>query len=261
MYEGIHTDFDIMKEFLIAGCELDGKYDIPKLHPINIIPKATIDFAESFSRKIKNHRDLVVNFYITDAQFTRLWNDISKYLEHLSYFQATISPDFSIALGKNGMPFPLNLYNKYRNHAISAYLQLQGIKVIPSVSIGDKASYDWIFDGLPQHSTLSVCTNGRVRSKAARLEFCEGFYEMCRRLEPLRVVIVGRVPEELESPVEIINLKSRNQQINERFKEKEKQCCGTCLYFNGETGDGVQFCDDKEIDVSENGYCSRYKKK
>ena len=236
MYEGIHTDFDVMKEFLITGCELDGKYDMPKLPPINISPTDTVDFAESFSRKIKNHKRLNVNFYVADVQFTRLWRSPDKYTEHLSYFHSAMSPDFSIALGEQGAPFVLNLYNKWRNHALGWYLYTQGVKVIPSVSIGDKASYDWIFDGLPMHSTLSVCTNGRVRSKAARLEFCEGFYEMCRRLEPLRVVIVGRVPEELESPVAIINLKSRNQQINERFKEKE-------------------------IDVSESGYCSRHKKK
>lgn len=222
MYEGVHTDFDVMKEFLIQGAELD-RYGIPIMPPINIAPEETVDFSESFSRKIKNHKKLNVNFYISDAQFTRLWRNPDKYLWHLSCFHSVMSPDFSIALGKRGMPFALNLYNKYRNHALCWYMHTQGIKVIPSVSIGDRESWDWIFIGLPKHSTLSVCTNGRVRSKAARLEFCEGFYEMCRRLEPLRVVIVGRAPEELESQVEIINLKSRNQQINERFKE-EKPC-------------------------------------
>lgn len=40
---------------------------------------------------------------------------------------------------------------------------------------------------------------------------------MCDKLQPLRVVIVGRIPDELNSPVEIINLKSRNQRINEKF--------------------------------------------
>ena len=217
-YSGFHTDFDVMKEFLMAGCELDGKYEIPKLPPINISPTETVDFAESFSRKIKNHKKLTVNFYITDAQFTRLWNNPGKYIEHLRCFGGGVcSPDFSIALGENGLPFVLNLYNKWRNHALGWYLYTQGVKVIPSVSLGDKLSWEWIFDGLPRHSTLAVCTNGRVRAKASRLEFCEAYYEMCRRLDPLRVVIVGHMPEELESPVEVINLKSRNQKMNERF--------------------------------------------
>lgn len=44
------------------------------------------------------------------------------------------------------------------------------------------------------------------------MEFCVGFKEMERRLKPLRVIIVGRIPEELET--EIINFETRNQKIN-----------------------------------------------
>jgi len=38
-------------------------------------------------------------------------------------------------------------------------------------------------------------------------------------------------------------------------------CCGTCLWYNGEPGDGTQFCDDKEVYVSEYGWCARYREK
>lgn len=31
--------------------------------------------------------------------------------------------------------------------------------------------------------------------------------------------------------------------------------CGNCYWFNGEENDGEQFCDDREIDVYEDGYC------
>lgn len=41
----------------------------------------------------------------------------------------------------------------------------------------------------------------------------------------------------------------------------EDKKCGTCLYFNGEVGDGIQFCDEKEINVSEHRWCIRYKEK
>ena len=218
MYSGVHTDFDVMKEFLIEGCELDGEYGIPMLPASHAVPTDTVDFAESFSRKIKNHRKLTVNFYICDAQFTRLFNNPDKYLGHLICFHLTIAPDFSIATGEHGMPFALNLYNHWRNHALAFYLAKHGIEVIPSVSLCGIKDFDWCLSGLPRKSTLAVCTNGRVRSKAVRMEFCEAYYEMCRRLKPLRMVIVGHVPEELKSPVEVISLKSRNQQMNERFQ-------------------------------------------
>ena len=40
---------------------------------------------------------------------------------------------------------------------------------------------------------------------------------MCERLEPTRVVVVGILADELDSSVEIVNLKSRNQKVNENF--------------------------------------------
>ena len=220
MYNDIHTAFDVMKEFLIIGAELDGKYQIPILPPCNFdyYPEDSIDFEESFSRKIKNHRKLNVNFYIDDTKFTRLWNNPDKYLNHLKCFHSVTMPDFSISTGYRGMPFALNIFNKYRNHAIAWYLHMNDIAVIPSVPIADKDSYDWCFAGLPKHSILSVCTNGRVRAKASRIEFCDGFSAMCERLEPARVIIVGRIPDELNTDIPITNFQTRNQRINERMK-------------------------------------------
>ena len=220
MYNNINTAFDVMKEFLIQGCELDGKYQIPMIPACNLdyLPEDSIDFEESFSRKIKNHRKLNVNFYIDDTKFTRFWNNPDKYLEHLKCFHSVTMPDFSISTGERGMPMPLNIYNKYRNHALSWYLYLNGIKVIPSVSIADSQNYDWCFDGLPKSSVLSVCTNGRIKAKASRIEFCEGFKVMCDKLEPIKVIIVGRVPDELKTDVEIVNYMTRNQRINNRMK-------------------------------------------
>lgn len=222
MYNNINTAFDVMKEFLINGSELDGKYQFPVIPACKLetFPQDSIDFEESFSRKIKNHRKLNVNFYIDDTKFTRLWNNPDKYIEHLKCFHSVTMPDFSICTGHKGMPFAMNIYNKYRNHALAWYLHMNDIKIIPSVPIADKDSYDWCFDGLPKNSILSVCTNGRVRSKAARIEFCEGFKVMCDRLEPVCVWIVGKMPDELNTDVPITNYQTRNQRINERMANK-----------------------------------------
>lgn len=79
----------------------------------------------------------------------------------------------------------------------------------------------WIFDGTPHRSTVSCCTNGRVRSKSARMEFCENFKEMLDAIEPTKVVIVGIVPDELNVDVPIINLNSRSQNMKEMFRKEE----------------------------------------
>ena len=86
----IHTAYDVMKEFLITDADLDGKYEIPKIPKTFIHPgKDTVDFSESFSRKIKNHKELDVNFYVDDVQFQRLWNQPDKYMEHLKMFSCS----------------------------------------------------------------------------------------------------------------------------------------------------------------------------
>ena len=35
--------------------------------------------------------------------------------------------------------------------------------------------------------------------------------------------------------------------------------CATCEWFNGSSGDGIQFCDAREFDVSEHDCCSGYR--
>lgn len=45
---------------------------------------------------------------------------------------------------------------------------------------------------------------------------------------------------------------------NKSEKEYNKYKCGNCWYFNGEVGDGTQFCEKKEEYVSEHSLCPRW---
>lgn len=212
-----HTAYDVMREYMITGAELDGKYQIPIMERYTDRPgEDTVDFKDSFSPKIKNHRKLTVNFYIHDCEFERIWNNPDRYLEHLKCFHSVIAPDFSMAVGQDGMPFAMNIWQKYRNHALSYYLSMNGIKVIPNVNIPPEYCYDWAFDGVPKRSTVACCTNGRIKARASREEFCKGFKEMEKRIEPLRVIIVGTIPPELKTDTEIVNFKTRSQKIRDR---------------------------------------------
>ena len=40
---------------------------------------------------------------------------------------------------------------------------------------------------------------------------------MTDRLQPHTVLIVGKIPDELNTDVKIVNYKSRNQKVNEEF--------------------------------------------
>ena len=211
------TSKDVMKEFLIYGAELTDM-GFPILPAVQAYPADTIDFRSGLNRSFKGHHNTSCNFYIDDEKFLSLENNVDKYLNYLKLFQCVLGLDFSI---DTQMPLVMQYWNKYRSMALDWYLTLQGITVIPSVNIIPYKGREWLLDGLPKRSTVCCSTNGRVRSKGAREEFCEGFYEMRERLEPTRVVVVGILPDELDSPVEIINLRNKNQKIREVYPNGE----------------------------------------
>ena len=68
----IHTAYDVMKEYLITGAELDGQFQVPMLPKSDVVPSKGIDFVSSKSRTLKWHKDLTVNFYIDDKSFLQV---------------------------------------------------------------------------------------------------------------------------------------------------------------------------------------------
>ena len=113
------------------------------------------------------------------------------------------------------MPMAMQIWNRYRNRALAYYMWLNDVNIIPTVGWSNRESYDWCFDGLPKYSTLAVSTNGCF-SKEGKECYRNGFKEMCRRLEPNRVVIVGRKIE-VDVDVEMIYLESFGQDMTKRI--------------------------------------------
>ena len=212
-YTRYSTTNDVMKEFLIYGAELT-ELGFPILPAVDCVPTDTIDFRSGLARTFKGHHNTSCNFFIDDEKFLALENNVDRYLDYLGYFQCVLGLDFSI---DTQMPLVMQHWNKYRSMALDWYLTMQGIKVIPNVYIVPYKGREWLLDGFPKHSTVCCSTNGRIRYKGAREEFCQGFYEMCERLEPLRVVVVGSFPEELKDAVPVVLLK--NKQRKENLKE------------------------------------------
>src|SRR5699024_10441131 len=151
----------------------------PILPAVQVTPSGTIDFRSGLNRSFKGHHNTSCNFYIDDEKFNCAYSTPDKYLNYLKLFQCVMGLDFSI---DTQMPLVMQYWNKYRSMALDWYLTLQGITVIPNVNIIPYEGREWLLDGLPKHSTVCCSTNGRVRSKGAREEFCKGFYEMCERL-------------------------------------------------------------------------------
>lgn len=151
-YERYSTSNDVMKEFLIYGAELTDM-GFPILPAVHTYPEDTVDFEESFSRSLKSHRKLNVNFFIDDEKFERLYSNPGRYIEHLKCFHGLCGLDVSIDIQ---MPLVMQMWNKYRSMALDWYLTLNGITVIPSVNILPYEGCEWLLEGLPSRSVIVV---------------------------------------------------------------------------------------------------------
>lgn len=167
-----------------------GEYNTPALKSAVYEVDNWISF--NFARGCEEPERHGIHFFIDDYQFMRLWKNPDAYLDMLGQFQAVCTPDFSTY---TDFPKAIQVYNHYRKHWLGAYWQEHGVKVIPTISWSDEASFDWCFDGEPMGGMVAVSSVGTQGSKRASELFEAGYNEMKRRLEPSVIVMYGTIPE------------------------------------------------------------------
>lgn len=163
-----------------------GDYDMPMLYPESYIPSNIIPFNYALSHKREADG---VHFFIDDYQFERCWREPQRYAKVLSKFECIFTPDFSLYMD---MPKAMQIYNVYRSRLLGQYWQHQGLKVIPTVSWSDNASFEWCFDGLPSNATLAISTIGLGINKDAHEAFNTGVSAMIDQLSPQTILVYGR---------------------------------------------------------------------
>ncbi|MCM1224562.1 MAG: DUF4417 domain-containing protein, partial [Lachnospiraceae bacterium] len=213
MYDMICTQNDVLRERFIAGSNLVGKFGFPKLEPINADVTGLTPVPFHMANKEKNPRQAVLHCFTEDYRFEGLWKEPLKSIDTLLNFKYVCPCDFSVY---SNMPLVLQIYNVYRDRAIHHFLTCCGVKCIPVVVWSDERSFDWCFDGLPQNSTLAVSTNG-CHTIRAREYYKHGFAEMCKWLNPNRVIVVGGKID-VNCDVEIQYLDGFSQQMKKRME-------------------------------------------
>lgn len=167
-----------------------GEFGIPALKASIFNVENWISF--NFARSCDEPKKHGIHFFIDDYQFTRLWKNPDTYLPMLQQFQAVCTPDFSTY---TDFPLAVQIYNHYRKHWLGAYWQEHGIRVVPTISWSDEASYEWCFSGEPVGGMVAVSSVGTQGSKSTMRLFAAGYGEMKRRLKPSYIVVYGTVPE------------------------------------------------------------------
>ena len=125
--------------------------------------------------------DCWVVFYEHDEKFERFWNNPKAYLEKLKKFNGVISPDYSLY---RSMPLVMQEWNTYRGRALAAWLQGNGVEIIPNVRFNDERTYDFCFDGIEKNKTVAIGTHGCLKSKEDKLYFELGQAVLVSKLTP-----------------------------------------------------------------------------
>ena len=199
-------DYENLNKMIFRGV---GDYDIPAIRPDNPPVDNWISF--NYAKGCEEPEKHGIHFFVDDYQFVRLWKQPDKYLDMLRRFQAVCTPDFSTY---TDFPRAVQHYNHYRKHWLGAYWQTHGVRVIPTISWSDKDSYTWCFDGEPEGCTVAVSSVGTQADPESRKLFLTGYREMLSRLQPLKIIMYGNVPDECQG--NIIPVKAFQQKWRSR---------------------------------------------
>lgn len=169
-----------------------GKYHIPTIAPENLIPDELIDFCHS----LRSQRfSCGVHFFLDDYRFERIWRSPWRYISRLRKFSAVLAPDFSLYMD---MPTAMKIWNVYRSRLLGQMMQRAGCRVIPVISWADEDSFEYCFDGITPGTAVAVSTVGAMYSRKCRRLFLRGFEAMTAKLHPDKIVIYGKIPDEIE---------------------------------------------------------------
>lgn len=160
-------------------------WQMPIIQNNGYIPDDLIGFNYA---KTSANKAAGVHFYIDDYQFERVWNYPEKYLDTLIEYACILTPDFSLYMD---MPMPMKIWNVYRSRQIGAFYQSKGLKVIPTVSWGERETFEFCFQGIPKGSVVSISTIGVKRDKEALKIWRDGVVEMIKRIEPQTILVYG----------------------------------------------------------------------
>ena len=180
----------------------DGVFSLPKLK-IDEIDLENVRLI-GYDKLNERQTDAIVHFFLDDYKFEVLWNDPAPRLERLQQYRAVLSPDFSMY---TEMPLPLKIYNTFRSRWCGAFLQANGVKVIPTVSWGAPDTFWFCFDGIPKGSIVAVSTVGVRKQKPG---FLVGYDEMLRRIRPRIILCYGTPFEEMRGDVISIDYAETN---------------------------------------------------
>lgn len=185
-------------------------WQMPIINNENYIPQDLIGFNYAKSSKEKN---VGIHFYLDDYQFERLWNNPDEYIDILQGYDCILSPDFSLYMD---MPMPMKIWNVYRSRQIGQYYQSLGIRVIPTISWGERDTFQFCFKGIPKGSIVSVSTIGVKKDEKAFQIWKDGMDAMIQEIQPSTILVYGGKLDYDYGDIQVIYFENK---VTEKMKD------------------------------------------
>lgn len=185
-----------------AQFEGTGKYDIPQIEPVYELPEIKEWIGFNYVLSDSEPEGKAVHFFIDDYQFMRLWNEPEKYVEKLRQYVCVTAPDFS---PYGDMPLATQIFNHYRKHWVAAYLQANGVTVIPTIRAStDDRSLEFYLEGEPKDGIVIISSMWATKSEELKQSFLNEYNTMYDTLHPRKIFVYGKEIEGLRGNIEYI---------------------------------------------------------
>lgn len=168
-------------------------------------PTRLVPFNEAYAYKDYN---CTVHFFIDDLLFIRVLRNPEKYLEFFKKCHSVIGTDLS---QYSNMSAEERYFCAYINSAFSAYLQRNGVMVIPNVTWSLPDSYVYSWSTMPRHSVIAINCKGILKHDLSKYLWYRGYEEAVFALQPTLIVRYGtKMPGENTS----ISIYFENERFN-----------------------------------------------
>jgi hypothetical protein len=173
---------------LFASSNEWGIPDLPSA-PANWLPVRLVPYNDRYACDTAAEGS-TVHFFLDDYRFETVWAKPERPLTRLTRVGTALTPDFSLWLD---MPPVMQMWQVYRARWCGAWMAHHGIRVIPTVSWSNTASFGYAFAGIAAGSVVAVSTVG-VRGPEAQAAFAAGYAAMLDQVQPACVLVYGVQP-------------------------------------------------------------------
>lgn len=188
---------------MIECAEIVGPHHHPKLEPVFEIPNIKRLVTLNNAPYEKHPEECGLCFYTKDSVIERIWKNRHQYLNLIKRFPLVIGLDYSILCN---MYYPQQVYNCWRNYAMTYWMQQNHPLVVPNGGYGGADTLPWAFDGMPEDSWIAVTSQGCLDEYVLKQMFLNGLHELIRQKHPRGIIVYGKFPNEWRDkfPVPII---------------------------------------------------------